>query len=180
MTLKPEELCLTVIDVQGNLAQLMHEKEVLFRQLKRMIRGALLFNIPIIWLEQVPQKLGPTIPEITELLTDYSPIPKFAFSCCNEPNYMEALKATTRNHVVLTGIESHICVYQTCKHLINENYQVSFVTDAISSQTQENKQLGITRMQMDGGFPTSVEMLLFELQGFAEGDRFKAMAKLFK
>ncbi len=81
---------------------------------------------------------------------------------------------------MLAGIESHVCVYQTCLHLLENGYEVTIINDAISSRTADNRELGLARMQMAGALPSSVEMLLFEMQVIAEGDRFKPMAKLFK
>ena len=71
---------LIIIDIQGNLAQLMHDKENLFKNVQLLIRGAQLLNLPIIWTEQLPDKLGPTSPEISKLLTALNPIIKDVFS----------------------------------------------------------------------------------------------------
>jgi len=54
---------LLIIDIQGNLAQLMYEKENLFKNVQLLIHGARLLNIPIIWTEQLPDKLGLNFPD---------------------------------------------------------------------------------------------------------------------
>ncbi|WP_241566837.1 hydrolase [Hahella sp. KA22] len=178
--LEAKDCVLVLVDIQGKLAQLMHEKERLFSQLQRMVKGALLFDIPILWMEQLPEKLGSTIPEITELLPDLRPIPKHAFSCYGEPRFVEALQKSGRKRVLLTGIESHVCVYQSAYHLIEAGYDVTLINDAISSRDPANRELGLQRMQALGATPSSVEMVLFELQKEAAGERFKPMAQLFK
>ena len=94
--------------------------------------------------------------------------------------FLQALQDTQRSHVLLAGIESHVCVYQTCIHLLQNNFTVITVNDAISSRTEDNRTLGLERMKLAGALPSSVEMLFFELQFVAEGDRFRSMAKLFK
>lgn len=180
MTLKPDQAVLVLVDIQGKLAALMHQRELLYKQLSRLVQGALLFDIPIIWNEQLPEKLGPTISEVADLLPGLQPIPKASFSCYGEPAFVEALEKTGRKHILLAGIESHVCVYQTCLHLLENGYEVTIINDAISSRTADNRELGLARMQMAGALPSSVEMLLFEMQVIAEGDRFKPMAKLFK
>lgn len=177
---KPEECVLVLVDIQGKLAKLMSDRAELYSQLQRLIRGILLFDIPIIWVEQSPDKLGPTINEVASLLPDHQAITKKAFGCYGEPEFVKALEATRRQHVILCGIESHVCVYQTCIHLLNHGYTVTTVNDAISSRTPANRMLGLERMNSAGAIASSVEMLLFELQDVAGGDRFKAMAKLFK
>lgn len=172
---------LVVIDVQGKLAQVMHGKESLFENLQKLIKGVQVLGLPIIWNEQLPEKLGPTTPEVAELLTQSTqPIPKSSFSCCGNPPFMVALQAAGRKQILLTGIESHVCVYQTCLDLLDQGYEVQVVTDAISSRTAENRQLGLKRMQVAGATPTSTEMALFELLRVAEGPKFKEIAKIVK
>jgi hypothetical protein len=96
---------LIVIDVQGKLAQLMHQKETLFANLERMIKGAQVLDMPIIWTEQVPDKLGETTPEIGKLLLESAqPISKVSFSCCGNEPFMAQLKTLQRQQILLTGI----------------------------------------------------------------------------
>lgn len=172
---------LVVIDVQGKLAQLMSQKETLFNNLQKMIKGAQVLDLPIIWNEQLPEKLGPTTPEIAHLLTNSTQaIAKSSFSCCGNPPFMEALKKTHRKQVLLTGIEAHVCVYQTCRDLLDLGYEVQVIADAISSRAAENRQIGLERMKEAGATITSTEMSLFELLRVAEGPQFKEITKILK
>lgn len=179
--LNVKDTALIVIDVQGKLAQLMHQRERLFANVKRMIKGAQVLDIPLLWTEQVPDKLGPTTPEIAELLAgSVRPISKTSFSCCGHPPFMEAFKTLDRRQVLVTGIEAHVCVYQTALDLLDMGYEVQVVTDAVSSRIAENKQIGLDRMQKAGATLTSTEMALFELLRTAEGEQFKAITKIVK
>jgi nicotinamidase-related amidase len=138
-------------------------------------------QLPIIWNEQIPEKLGPTVPELAELLAESTqPIPKASFSCCGNPPFMDALKAVNRRQVLLAGIESHVCVYQTGLDLLNLGYEVQVVADAVSSRTPENRQLGLEHLKQAGAAVTSTEMALFELLRVAEGSKFKEIAKIVK
>ena len=80
----------------------------------------------------------------------------------------------------MAGIETHVCVYQTCRDLLDNGYQAHLVTDALASRTEANKVNGIKMMQQHGALTTNVESLLFELQHLAQGDRFKSLLKLIK
>lgn len=176
-----DNTALIVIDVQGKLAQLMYQKEILFANLHRMIKGAQILEIPIVWTEQVPDKLGQTTPEIHRLLIETTqPISKASFSCCGHQPFMEQLRPLNRRQILLSGIETHICVYQTAIDLLEQNYEVEVVTDAVSSRSTENRQVGLMRMQEAGARLTTTEMALFELMRTAEGPKFKAIAKLVK
>ncbi len=172
---------LVIIDVQVKLAQVMLQKEALIDALQRLVRGAQVLNLPILWNEQLPEKLGPTVPEVAELLAESTqPIAKASFSCCGNPPFMQALKTANRQQILLAGIESHVCVYQTGLDLLNLGYEVHVVADAVSSRTPENRQLGLTRLQQAGAALSSVEMALFELLRVAEGPQFKEIAKIVK
>lgn len=175
-----EHTALVIIDVQGKLAQLMHKKEVLFKSLKLLIEGIKLMGIPIVWMEQIPSKLGPTVPEISILLSDLKPIEKRVFSCVRNDDFMDRLKELNVHDILLAGIEAHVCVYQTAVDLLDQDYHVEVVADAVASRTDFNKQMGLDRMMLEGALQTSVEMALFELQGVAEGDQFRALIKLVK
>ena len=179
--LKPQECVLIIVDVQGKLATLMHQAEELETRLITLIKAAELFEIPVIWLEQLPDKLGATSPALAELLTPhYQPIAKATFSAWQAEPFRQALRQYDRPKMLLAGIETHICVYQTCRDLLDNSYEVHLVTDAVSSRTQANKILGCEMMAQHGALLTNSESLLFELQAEACGDRFKALLKMIK
>lgn len=171
---------LVVVDVQGKLAQLMYDRERLFANLVRLIKGAQLLEIPILWTEQYPEGLGATIPELAELMPGKSPLVKDTFSCCGDTKFEDSLKITERKKIMLTGIETHVCVYQTARDLLAKGYQVEVITDAVSSRSQENREIGIERMKDMGAGVMSTEMVLFELLRVATGDKFRQVLKIVK
>ena len=170
-----------LIDVQGQLAQLMYEKDKLFKSLGIMIQGMKTLGVPIIWMEQIPKNLGPTTEVVAKYMNDEEPIEKFSFSCCNEPEFMDKFKKAGRTQVLLTGIETHICVFQTGYDLIkSQGCEVQVISDCVSSRTRDNKEIGIQRIVQSGGEVSSVEMIFFELLKAAKGDEFKQIIKLIK
>lgn len=172
---------LVVIDIQGNLAMAMHEREKLFDNLVKLITGIRVFDIPIILTEQNPEKLGPTIPQIFAVMPDnIKPIPKMSFSCCGEPEFLSKLENVARSEIVIAGIEAHICVYQTAVDLLARGFRVHIITDAVSSRTAHNRDLAIMKMQGFGAVLTSVEMVLFELLKTADSPFFRTVAKIVK
>jgi nicotinamidase-related amidase len=178
--LKTEDVILLLVDIQGKLAHLMDEKERLFNQLKQLIKGIQALGVPILWVEQNPIGLGPTIPEIADLLPDVTPIGKMSFSSCRNDRFLQALKNLNRKQVLIAGIETHICVYQTASDLVNMGYEVHVVTDAVSSRNAENKAIGLQKMRDCGATWTSVETALFELLQLAEGEAFRDILRIVK
>ena len=171
---------LVLVDVQGKLAQAMHNRKALVDNLRRLVKGAQTLGLPILWAEQNPAGLGPTIPEIAELLPDRKPVSKLSFSCCGCEPFMKALEALKRKNLFIAGIEAHVCVYQTAADLVNLNYHVEVIADAVSSRTDANRQIGLEKSKEAGAGLTSTETLLFELLKIAKGDQFKEIIKIVK
>ncbi len=178
--LEKDKAVLVVIDIQGKLATLMHHRETLFQNAVRMIQGAKVLGIPIVWTEQLPDKLGETSPEVRAALKGEKPVIKKAFSCCGDSVFLKKMAAVKRKQVLLTGIETHVCVYQTAIDLLKSGYEVYLVQDAVSSRIEGNYHLGIERMKEAGAVLTSVEMSLFEMLRVAEGEQFRQIVKIVK
>lgn len=178
--LTQEDTVLIIIDVQGRLAQQMHERRELFENLQKIIKGAKVLGIPILWAEQNPDGLGPTIPEIARLLSETQPISKFSFSCLGNDRFTQELGALDRKQVLIAGIEAHVCVYQTAADLVCVGYEVQIVADAVSSRTAANKRIGLEKMRGAGATVTSTETALFELLRVATGPEFKEILRIVK
>ncbi len=175
-----KQCSLVVVDVQGKLAQLMHGKETLFKNIQILIQAAKILDIPILWAQQCPAALGPTVPEIAELLAGHEPINKSAFSCCDDETFNTRLNELRRHQVLLCGIETHVCIYQTAVDLLRKGFAVDVPADAVSSRTLENKQIALQRMAGLSVNISCVEMALFELLRTAKHPKFRQVAKLIK
>ena len=171
--LTPDNTFFLLVDVQGRLAHSMHARDQLFGNLKKIVKGMRVLEVPILWAEQNPKGLGPTVPEVAELLTDLQAMPKYSFSCYKNEEIQQSIECLNRPNVLVAGIEAHVCVYQTVRDLINASYHPQIVADAVSSRTSENKQIGLEKCKGAGAEITSVETVLFELLDVAEGEKFK-------
>ncbi len=173
---------LLVVDVQGRLSRIVQDSASVLKNLEILIKGMQILDVPILWTEQIPSKLGPTVEEIRKEMagTKVAPIAKDHFSCCSEPVFMEQFTALNRKQVLITGIETHICVFQTTHDLIQNGCEVQVVSDCVSSRTRENQHVGLQRMRQCGAHITSVEMALFELMKRARCDQFKQIVPLIK
>ncbi|RNF53055.1 hydrolase [Marinomonas hwangdonensis] len=178
--LTKEKTGLIVVDVQGKLATIVDDSERYITNLVKLVKAAKLLELPILWLEQNPEKLGKTVPELTDALASISPITKYTFSGCGEPAFVEAVKKAKVNTWLVSGIETHICVYQTSLELLNMGYMVELVSDCVSSRTVSNKELALAKLARKGAEVTSLEMCLFELIRDCRSDQFKEALSLIK
>jgi len=154
---------LLVVDVQERLLPAIGEAARLVENVIRLIKGATILDLPIFVTEQYRKGLGPTVPEITQAVPGFAPFHKSTFSACGAEGLLNALNQKKVSHVIICGIEAHVCVWQSCLDLLSQGMKVYVVADAVSSRTHENRQIGLDRMRDVDAVIVSAEMILFEL-----------------
>lgn len=184
-TLSPrrEATSLVVVDVQESLARAMPVDtfQRVTRNLVLLATAARTLGLPVLVTEQYPKGLGRTIAPLAEALAGGAePIEKVDFACTAVPAFRQALAATGRPTVVLTGMEAHVCVMQTALGLLEAGYNVHVPADAVVSRTAANRQVGLDLMARAGAVVTSAETVVFQLLGRAGTPEFKALAPLLK
>jgi len=180
MRLSTETSLLIVIDVQEKIFATMYEQKRVKDNIVRMVEGAKILKVPIIWTEQYSKGLGPTIPELKSALKGHTCYEKITFSCADDDQILKAVEKVKPKDILLCGIEAHVCVYQTAVELIEMGNAVHVVVDAVMSRYKSNHEVALRKMEQVGVNITSVEMALFEFQGAAKGETFKPIAALIK
>ena len=178
--LERNEVVLVIVDIQERLAAVMSERQKIVDNSIHLIEIAKLLAIPIMLNEQYPKGLGPTVSEIRAALQPYVPIEKVTFSCCRGGSFRDSLASTGRKKVILSGMETHVCVLQTCIDLLKEGYVIHAVQDAICSRRDENFRTGIEFMRDAGAMITCTETVLFQLLEKAGTEEFKIISKRIK
>lgn len=171
---------LLVVDIQERLLPSIFEKERVVRNSVLLIRGMRILGRPILVTEQYPKGIGPTVPEIASAIQGFKPLEKVAFSAVGASGFDHAFAEMDATDIVLCGIETHVCVAQTCIDLLERGLRVFVVADAVSSRTPENWRFGIERMRDAGAEIVSTEMVLFELLEKAGTPEFKQLLPLLK
>lgn len=173
---------LVVIDVQERLFSAMDadRRDDMVRNLKILGAAARRLAVPVVLTEQYPKGLGRTLPELKALLDDVAPFEKTAFSCCGAPGFTAQLRATGAEHVILAGMEAHVCVLLTALDLLREGFRVSVVADAVCSRTAANLELGLAQARQAGVVVTATETAVFQLLGRADTDVFREVVKLLR
>ncbi len=154
-------------------------KERVQRNIPLLCDAVTILGVPVLVTEQYPQGLGRSIPEIRERLQG-APIEKIVFSCCQEKKFMSALEALRRQALVLTGVETHVCVLQTCLDLLSRGYTVHVVKDGVASRRREDWETGLAFMERAGAWITTAETVIFQLLGRAGTEEFKKISRLVK
>lgn len=175
--LLPQQCCLFVIDPQERLMAHIHEAARVSRNIGLMIHLATVLNIPVVACTQYKKGIGPFVPELAELLADLPSADKTEFNALANPGVRKMLhsRSTLVHTLLLCGVESHICVWQTAVGAIQEGYEVQVVADAISSRTPENHAYGQQRLREIGALLAPAEMIIYDFLQKAGTPAFKAM-----
>jgi nicotinamidase-related amidase len=180
--LNPARAVLLVIDVQERLCAAMDQNALqqLTKNAGILLESAVELNVPIIFTEQYVKGLGPTLAELKSKAPAASYHEKMSFSCCGNAAFMQQLKDSSRTQIIVSGMETHVCVLQTVIDLLAEGFDVHAVKDAVMSRSNDNKQTAMEAMLLAGAVPTSTESVVFQLLKVAGTDSFKKLAKLIK
>jgi nicotinamidase-related amidase len=173
--LQPDRTTLVVVDVQEGFRKAIPDFQQVAKATATLIEGAGIIGVPVVLTEQYPKGLGETAPEVAEHLPEGTePLEKVVFSAADA----EGFDLGGRDQALVCGIETHVCVNQTVLDLLDAGTEVQVAEDAVGSRTEENKRVGLHKMEQAGATLTSVETALFELLGRAGTDEFKAVQKL--
>jgi len=171
---------MVVVDMQEKLIPLMGRGERLVDNMITLLRLAGLFEIPIVLTEQYAKWLGATIRDIKESLPAYEPIHKMDFNCCEADDFNRRLESLHVENIILAGVETHICVFQTCFSLQKKGLQVHVPQDAVDSRTDENWRIGLRLMRDAGAVVTSTETIVYQVLKRAGTKEFKTMLRMIR
>ncbi len=188
LALNREQCVLLIIDIQERLAAVMSKKVMAstLRNVEVLLEAARRMGIPVVLSEQYPKGLGATVAELRpglDAIDELSRLEKVDFSVCDAEGFEEVatrLEGQGRNQWLLAGMETHICVYQTTRALIERGASVHLSRDAVVSRATHNYQTGLQLAERCGAVLSSTETIVMDLLGRAGGDDFKAISKLIR
>ena len=178
--LNSEQTLVLIIDVQEKLLNAVFNKTLLEKKAEIIAKASNILEIPTIITEQYPKGLGNTISKIKDNLPNAKYFEKTDFSALNNPELKEIIKKSKKSQIVIFGIETHICVYQTVVDLIKEGFNVVVAKDACASRSTDCFKNGIQLMKDNGAVISNVETILFELLKSSKNPYFKAVQALIK
>lgn len=175
--LKSSDALIIMIDMQEKLVKATNaENEV--KQAEKIIKAAEILDIPVLVSEQYPKGLGQTVEVLKNDKQKY--VEKTSFSLLKEETAVDMIKLFHKKQIVLFGIETHICVYQTAMDLIKKGYEVYLIKDACKSRKEYEYNTGIDLMRQNGVKISCVEIALFEFLESSKHPNFKEVQQLIK
>lgn len=178
--LSAEDTLVLIIDVQDKLVSAL-EKNIIVNNTKKIAEAAKLLNIPVLLTEQYPKGLGNTVSEVRSVLPENTEVvEKTYFNALLEDGFLNKIKSFKKKQILISGIETHICVYQTASALVDAGFEVYVVKDACASRNKYEFKQGIEAMKANGVKISCVEIALFEWLRGAKNPKFKEVQALIK
>ena len=180
--LDPHTSLLLIVDIQEKLAAAMPaaQLEDVTRAARVLLEAADALGVSLLATEQYPQGLGPTLAPIKERLAakDVPILSKLEFSAADAPGFAEALAARRPRSVVVMGMETHVCVFQTVRELTLRGLTVHVPLDGVASRRDDHRAAGLDLCRAAGAIVTTAETVAFDWLRKAGGDAFKRVSKV--
>ena len=178
MLLDRTKSLLLLVDMQERLVPAMADAAEVTARCGILLRAAYELGVPILASEQYPKGLGRTVPALAELAERR--LEKMEFSVYANITIKDELKRAGQKHIVLCGVEAHVCVLQTGLELIEAGFEVFVVADAVASRRAESRDRALQRIAQAGGTVITSEMALFEWLRSASAPEFRSISKLIR
>ncbi len=178
MRLSSSDAVLLVIDMQESFKDAIQGFDRIVHSILFLERSLKELKVPIVGTEQVPEKLGGTLREIESYYDEK--FPKSSFDALRESKVKEYLEELNRKQILLSGIETHICVMQTALSALSQGFDVHLIYDATGSAFREDKEIAISRLSEEGVKIVTSESLIYDMMGSSEHPSFKKIVQLVK
>jgi len=178
--LNKDDCVLLLVDIQKVMLDPCVQPELIEKNTSALIDIAQTLNIPIMYSEHNPEKLGGFLPQLLDKVLEPEVYSKLEFSCLENEAIFRSLQKKDKRSLLLAGLETHVCVFHTGAHAVRLGYRVHVASDAVSSRSVLNKEVGLRRLEKAGAVISSTEMIIFELLNRAGTPDFRAALPLLK
>jgi len=180
--LAPEQCVLLVVDIQERMMQAIPARDEVLRNAVLLVKAAHILHVPVLATTQYVARIGELLPELAAELGGVVPLDKLEFGCFNNPAIAGAMKGLGRevNTIVVCGVETHICIYQTVLGGLLQGYRMWVPADAVASRVEKNYRTGLARISEIGGIVANTEMIIYEWLQKAGTPAFKAILPFIK
>jgi nicotinamidase-related amidase len=171
---------LLCLDLQPAFLNAMSGNGRVLRRCAFVIEAAQGFGLPVAFTEQMPQKLGGTAPELLALVPGAPVWGKTAFSALADDGIHDALRKRSVRHLLICGLETPVCIYQTALEALALKYRVTVLADAVAARRDDDAQAALAALAHAGVNVLPAETVFYALLHDAAHPFFKAYTQLVK
>ncbi|MCK5281991.1 MAG: hydrolase [Nanoarchaeota archaeon] len=178
--INPKDSLLLIVDIQEKFRPVISGIDDIISNIAKLVRAFNLLKIPILVTEQYPKGLGSTVKEISHALDKFDYVEKVCFDCFEKKEFADLIKKKNVKNIIISGIESHVCIIQTALSALEKGFDVYAVADAISSRKKIDYEIALRRMEKEGVKLVSTEMIIFQMIEDAKDENFKEISRIVK
>lgn len=171
---------LLVVDLQPVFLGAVRDGAAVLQRASFAIEAARGLGLPIAFTEQVPEKLGGTAPELRTLAGEAPAFAKESFSAWNAPGLREWMEERSIEHVLLAGIETPVCIYQTAIAALAEERQVTLLSDCLGARRADDAATVLGHLARLGCHPLPSETVFYSILESTRHPYFREFTKLVK
>ena len=173
----PVLLC---IDLQPVFLNIMPRSDALLRRCALAIEAARGLGLPVVFTEQAPAKLGHTAPELLALASGAPQLAKSSFSALGEDSIQAALSTHGAEHLLICGLETPVCVYQTAIDAIGAGTPVTLLSDCLAARRDDDARDALDALRHAGANILPSETIFYSLLRDIHHPFFKGYTQLVK
>ncbi len=177
-TLNREDTVLLMIDIQEKLVPAIHNGDQIVEKNRILLTAMKELDMKVVHTEQYPRGLGGTLPQLAALISS-EPHEKIMFSAYNDAVRNDIFSSGKKN-IIVTGMEAHVCIFQTVRALLDGSYNVHVLMDGVGSRTYDNYKNALDIMHEMGAVITNTETVLFDFIKTSGTPDFKMISRLVK
>ena len=180
--LEAQSSVVVVVDLQERLMAAMPEGRSadVVRATRLLVEGAQHLGAVVLATQQYTKGLGPMVAPVEQVLAaaNAERFEKLSFSAALADGFSEALQRSRATSAVVVGIESHVCVFQTVRDLVDRDLDVHVAVDGVCSRDEQHREIGLGLCERTGACLTTAETVLFDWLQRAGTDEFKRISGL--
>ena len=173
----PKINALVIVDIQEKIMRPIFNKDLITKNIKKLINAYQILEENIFVSEQNSLKLGTTIPELLPK-GGFKKIEKMEFSLACRKEFLKEIENKKITNLIICGIETHICIQQTVLDFLQKGFEVLLISDAMGSRNSLDHKIALQRMIQKGAILTTTESIIFELCKTANRKEFKEIKNI--
>lgn len=168
----PADSVLVIVDLQAGFIERVEpdRSDGLVDRIAFLARSARFCGIPVVATVETPEDWGELHPAVAASIGGAPVLRKEVFGLADDPVVWPAVEAANRSTVVLTGLETDVCVAQSALGLLDRGLRVVVVEDAVASPGTAHA-AGLERMRRAGALPVVAKQLHYEWMRTVERSR---------
>lgn len=158
------------------------DRQLLLNNVLMLAKGAKEFGVPtILTTVETESFSGPMWPQLLDIFPDQTPIERTGMNSWDTPAFREAIKATGKKNIILSGLWTEVCITGPTLNMLAEGYNIYVVDDASAGTSPAAHEAALSRMTQAGAVRMTTVATVLEFQrDWANREHYDALMDIFR